>query len=182
MLSPGTVRRSAVLQRARRLLSQKTLPPASEQAAAAASRGDGSSTFLALGGCLCVAAAVAYATQYSSTARKPTTSETTVSNWSNTHEVTTANYHTPESVEELEALVAAAHAGRTKLRPVGSGLSPNGLGFCAGGMVNLALCDKARCTHFARRRRCPALPPLPQQTSSQRRRPPRGSTRSGLGA
>ncbi len=58
--------------------------------------------------------------------------------------MTTANYHQPESIEELEALVAHAHAQRTKLRPVGSGLSPNGLGFSPGGMVNLALCDKAR--------------------------------------
>ena len=58
--------------------------------------------------------------------------------------MTTARYFQPESIEELEALVAAAHAKRTKLRPVGSGLSPNGLGFASGGMVNLALCDKAR--------------------------------------
>ena len=56
--------------------------------------------------------------------------------------MSTSNYHLPESVEELEALVAEAHARRTKLRPVGSGLSPNGLGFCEGGMVNLALCDR----------------------------------------
>jgi len=63
---------------------------------------------------------------------------------SNTHEVSTARYFQPESIAELEALVAEAHAKRQKLRPVGSGLSPNGLGFSGGGMVNLALCDKAR--------------------------------------
>ena len=58
--------------------------------------------------------------------------------------MSTARYFQPESIAELEALVAAAHAKRQKLRPVGSGLSPNGLGFSGGGMVNLALCDKAR--------------------------------------
>jgi FAD/FMN-containing dehydrogenase len=58
--------------------------------------------------------------------------------------VSTSHYFQPESVEELESLVAYAHAHRQKLRPVGSGLSPNGLGFAPGGMVNLALCDKAR--------------------------------------
>jgi FAD/FMN-containing dehydrogenase len=63
---------------------------------------------------------------------------------SNTHEVATQRYFEPESIAELEALVAAAHAKRQKLRPVGSGLSPNGLAFSSGGMVNLALCDKAR--------------------------------------
>ena len=67
--------------------------------------------------------------------------------------MSTARYFQPESIAELEALVAAAHAKRQKLRPVGSGLSPNGLGFSGGGMVNLALCDKARprSRTFARR-------------------------------
>lgn len=58
--------------------------------------------------------------------------------------MSTKNYHQPESVEELEALVAFAHKHRVKLRPVGSGLSPNGLGFSNAGMVNLGLCDKVR--------------------------------------
>jgi L-galactono-1,4-lactone dehydrogenase len=58
--------------------------------------------------------------------------------------VSTQNYHQPESLAELEALVAYAQKHRLKLRPVGSGLSPNGLGFNPAGMVNMALCDKAR--------------------------------------
>jgi len=128
------MRRQAA-QRAREL-TQKSLPAGS----AASPRGDGSSAVLLLGAAGAAALAVAYATQYT---RKPAAEgETTLSNWSNTHEVSTARYHTPESLEELEALVAAAHESRSKLRPVGSGLSPNGLGFCATGMVNLALCDK----------------------------------------
>ena len=79
---------------------------------------------------------------------------------SNTHEVSTSHYFQPESLAELESLVAHAHARRMKLRPVGSGLSPNGLGFAPGGMVNLALCDKARATP---------------------RHPRRGVSRAGLG-
>jgi L-galactono-1,4-lactone dehydrogenase len=76
--------------------------------------------------------------------------------------VSTSRYFQPESIEELEALVAAAHAARTKLRPVGSGLSPNGLGFAPGGMVNLGLCDKARaelvaCAGAATRNTQPSL-------------------------
>jgi FAD/FMN-containing dehydrogenase len=72
--------------------------------------------------------------------------------------VSTSHYFQPESVEELESLVAHAHTHRQKLRPVGSGLSPNGLGFAPGGMVNLALCDKARCTRARGAGACRRLP------------------------
>jgi len=65
-----------------------------------------------------------------------------VTNWSGTREVVPAVLAQPESLAELEAVVAAAHAARAKLRPVGSALSPNGLAFEAGGMVSLALMDK----------------------------------------
>ncbi|GAY54758.1 hypothetical protein CUMW_159180 [Citrus unshiu] len=66
----------------------------------------------------------------------------TVSNWSGTHEVQTRNFHQPESVEELEKLVKEANEKRARIRPVGSGLSPNGIGLARAGMVNLALLDK----------------------------------------
>lgn len=68
--------------------------------------------------------------------------ETTLVNWSNTHEVSTAKFYQPESVAALERLVAWAHAKGQRLRPIGNALSPNGLGFCEEGMVSLALCDK----------------------------------------
>ena len=35
-----------------------------------------------------------------------------------------------------------AHEKKQKIRPVGSGLSPNGIGLTRSGMVNLALMDK----------------------------------------
>ncbi|KAM7270638.1 hypothetical protein ACFE04_029852 [Oxalis oulophora] len=66
----------------------------------------------------------------------------TVSNWSGTHEVSTRDFHQPEGLEQLEGLVKAANEKKAKIRPVGSGLSPNGIGLARNGMVNLALMDK----------------------------------------
>ncbi|KAF7819120.1 L-galactono-1,4-lactone dehydrogenase, mitochondrial [Senna tora] len=66
----------------------------------------------------------------------------TVSNWSGTHEVQTRNFHQPENLEQLEKLVKEAHESRSRIRPVGTGLSPNGIGLCRAGMVNLALMDQ----------------------------------------
>lgn len=62
-------------------------------------------------------------------------------NWSGTHSVSTERYFQPETVEDLKRIVDEAHANGEKLRPVGSALSPNGLGFQPEGMVNLALMD-----------------------------------------
>ncbi|CAM8949037.1 unnamed protein product [Rhodiola kirilowii] len=66
----------------------------------------------------------------------------TVTNWSGTHEVQTRNFHQPETLEELEKLVKEANEKKRRIRPVGSGLSPNGIGLARSGMVNLALMDK----------------------------------------
>lgn len=62
----------------------------------------------------------------------------TVSNWSGTHEVQTRNFLQPENAEQLERALREA---RSRIRPVGSGLSPNGIGLSRTGMVNLALMD-----------------------------------------
>lgn len=66
----------------------------------------------------------------------------TVSNWSGTHEVHTRVFHQPETLADLENVVRDAHEKRHRIRPVGSGLSPNGIGLAKSGMVNLALMDK----------------------------------------
>nr|AOW42610.1 L-galactono-1,4-lactone dehydrogenase [Solanum melongena] len=66
----------------------------------------------------------------------------TVTNWSGTHEVRTRTFLQPESIEELEKVVKEANVKKQKIRPVGSGLSPNGIGLTRAGMVNLALMDK----------------------------------------
>lgn len=63
-------------------------------------------------------------------------------NWSGTHSVETGRYYQPENLDELKALVHRAHLRKEKLRPIGSALSPNGLGLEKGGMVNLVLMDK----------------------------------------
>ncbi|KAG6488250.1 L-galactono-1,4-lactone dehydrogenase, mitochondrial-like [Zingiber officinale] len=66
----------------------------------------------------------------------------TVSNWSGTHEVHTRNFHQPETLAALENVVRDSHEKRHRIRPIGSGLSPNGIGLAKSGMVNLALMDK----------------------------------------
>ncbi|KAG6671166.1 hypothetical protein I3843_Q011200 [Carya illinoinensis] len=66
----------------------------------------------------------------------------TVSNWSGTHEVQTRIFHQPENLQQLENVVNEAHQKKTRIRPVGSGLSPNGIGLSRAGMVNLALMDR----------------------------------------
>ncbi|KAI4386549.1 hypothetical protein MLD38_004476 [Melastoma candidum] len=66
----------------------------------------------------------------------------TVSNWSATHEVHTRRFLQPESLSQLESFVRDAHEKAERIRPVGSGLSPNGIGLSRAGMVNLALMDK----------------------------------------
>jgi L-galactono-1,4-lactone dehydrogenase len=68
--------------------------------------------------------------------------EHTLTNWSGTHSATTRVYVEPESLEELERVVKLAHEQGQRIRPVGSGLSPNGIGLSDEGMVNLALMDK----------------------------------------
>ena len=68
--------------------------------------------------------------------------EHTVTNWSGTHEVTTKRFYQPTSLYELEQYVAKAHRNKTRLRVVGAGLSPNGIGLDEDGMVSLALMDR----------------------------------------
>ena len=54
-----------------------------------------------------------------------------VVNWSATHSARPTAVYTPESVADVEALVAAHAARKARLRPCGSALSPNGLALSA---------------------------------------------------
>ncbi|RLN67274.1 hypothetical protein BBJ28_00023328, partial [Nothophytophthora sp. Chile5] len=71
-------------------------------------------------------------------------------NWSATHECRPRNFYVPESVEEVERLLQEYHGKRQKLRCMGAGVSPNGLGFSGKAvekdeneaMMTLALFDK----------------------------------------
>ena len=75
-------------------------------------------------------------------------------NWSGTRSVRPRTLYTPGSVKELEALVRGAYARGAKLRPVGNGLSPNGLGFAdpeaEGDMVSVKLLDSIRVDSWRR--------------------------------
>ena len=68
---------------------------------------------------------------------------TTLLNWSGTHKIELPNdvYHQPESTEELQSIVEKCYKSKTPIRPLGSALSPNGIGFHSSGMVSLAYLD-----------------------------------------
>lgn len=69
---------------------------------------------------------------------------TDVINWSGTHQVTVANknYWEPESVEEVENIVAECQKRGQTVRPLGSSLSPNGVALNKDGMIGMANIDK----------------------------------------
>jgi L-galactono-1,4-lactone dehydrogenase len=56
---------------------------------------------------------------------------TTLLNWSGTHEINleAKQYYEPETVEEVQDIVQQCYKTNTPFRPVGSGLSPNAIGF-----------------------------------------------------
>jgi L-galactono-1,4-lactone dehydrogenase len=77
----------------------------------------------------------------------PDTAETETSlmlNWSGTHSVTVANNHfyEPETVQEVETIVAECHKRGQTVRPLGSALSPNAIGFASEGMMSLSNLDQ----------------------------------------
>lgn len=50
-------------------------------------------------------------------------------NWSATHKCRPQNFYVPETVDEVLKLLQTYHAKKQKLRCMGAGVSPNGLGF-----------------------------------------------------
>jgi L-galactono-1,4-lactone dehydrogenase len=73
-----------------------------------------------------------------------TGNSTTLLNWSGTHAVRVRNecYWEPETVEQVEAIVQECHKQGQAVRPIGSALSPNGIGFQSAGMMSLANLDR----------------------------------------
>lgn len=65
-------------------------------------------------------------------------------NWSGTHSVDllSKNFYEPETVQDLERIVAECHKNGQVIRPVGSALSPNAIAFNQEGMVSLANLDR----------------------------------------
>lgn len=68
---------------------------------------------------------------------------TTLLNWSGTHVVNVKNnaFWEPESSEEVETIVRYCNEYGLSVRPLGSALSPNGLGFERKGMISMANLD-----------------------------------------
>jgi len=73
----------------------------------------------------------------------PAPAETSVemTNWSATHSVTAERVFSPESPEQLSETLAWAAATGQKVRPLGTGLSPNGVALEARGMLSMAQLD-----------------------------------------
>jgi L-galactono-1,4-lactone dehydrogenase len=69
---------------------------------------------------------------------------TTIVNWSGTHsvDVLDKNYYEPETIADLEKIVAKCHKEGKSIRPVGSALSPNAISFNGNGMVSLSNLDR----------------------------------------
>mmetsp|Transcript_127125 Transcript_127125/g.220340 ORF Transcript_127125/g.220340 Transcript_127125/m.220340 type:complete len:557 (+) Transcript_127125:80-1750(+) len=63
-------------------------------------------------------------------------------NWSGTHKVTTKRLYSPETQQELRDVVDWANKTGQKLRPLGTGLSPNGLALERSGMLSMVQLDK----------------------------------------
>ncbi|CAK4326332.1 unnamed protein product [Aphanomyces euteiches] len=63
-------------------------------------------------------------------------------NWSATHGCRPVRVYEPKSVDEIESIVAQHHREKSKLRCMGSGVSPNGLGFSNESILTLAHLDR----------------------------------------
>lgn len=82
-------------------------------------------------------------TKLDAAAADDSSTTTLLLNWSGTHAVTVenTNYYEPDSIAEVQAIVADCHKRGQKVRPLGSALSPNAIGFCADGMMSLSNLD-----------------------------------------
>jgi L-galactono-1,4-lactone dehydrogenase len=72
------------------------------------------------------------------------TTSTTILNWSGTHsvQVLNENYWEPETIDEIEAIVQKCNQRGQPIRPIGSALSPNGIGFNKDGMMSMLQLDQ----------------------------------------
>ncbi|KAL6747479.1 hypothetical protein V8C86DRAFT_2908904 [Haematococcus lacustris] len=68
--------------------------------------------------------------------------EETLINWSATHEAKPKRLLQPTTDVEVESFLRSASRAKHKLRVIGSGLSPNGMGLSSEGVMTMALLDK----------------------------------------
>ncbi|KXZ53075.1 hypothetical protein GPECTOR_8g68 [Gonium pectorale] len=66
----------------------------------------------------------------------------TLTNWSGTHEATPRRYFHPERESDVEAFLRVAATRGDRLRPAGSGLSPNGSALSREGVLALGAMDR----------------------------------------
>jgi len=64
-----------------------------------------------------------------------------LTNWSGTHTVVTTRLFAPESRQQLQEILSWANNHRQKVRPLGTGLSPNGLALESRGMLSMVHLD-----------------------------------------
>lgn len=116
--SAFSVRRSSSLQHALRAVT---------------STGDSSSNFAVFGVALAAAAAAAgvalSANNSAHAEEKQADRDTVLVNWSASHECRPQQFYVPETVEDIEHLLKEYQDKKQKLRCMGAGVSPNGLGF-----------------------------------------------------
>lgn len=95
-----------------------------------------------LAGLAAVAGGALYAVMGTSSEPIPSERSVPLSNWSGTRAVTAKRLYTPETQEQLRDLIAWASASGQKVRPVGTGLSPNGLSQESRGMLSMVQLDQ----------------------------------------
>ena len=66
--------------------------------------------------------------------------DTVVENWSGTHSANPIHYFQPESADAVQRILTFMHNVGSRLRVMGSALSPNGLGLSDEAMLNMAMC------------------------------------------
>uniref|UniRef100_A0A7S2IF32 FAD-binding PCMH-type domain-containing protein n=1 Tax=Haptolina brevifila TaxID=156173 RepID=A0A7S2IF32_9EUKA len=67
--------------------------------------------------------------------------DVTVENWSSTHSASPVAYFQPDGEAAIERIISAMHEAGSRIRVVGSKLSPNAIGFSDEAMLDMAQCD-----------------------------------------
>jgi len=62
-------------------------------------------------------------------------------NWSATHTANPRRVYEPKSAQEVSRVLESHHASKTKIRPVGTALSPNGIGLGSQDLISLTHLD-----------------------------------------
>lgn len=129
LLRAAAFRSLAVAGAMRRRLSTRV--PGCTLRAASTAGSDQHATGIRVGTVLTMAAAglVFGASTYAHAESTDGDRDTVLVNWSASHECRPQHFYVPESVADVEQLLREYHGKKQKLRCMGAGVSPNGLGF-----------------------------------------------------